>query len=150
MKTTVVTSSAEQTEVIGKKIGARLRGGESIELVSDLGGGKTTFTRGVAAGAGSKDHVSSPTFTISNVYNAPKFTITHFDFYRLGDAGLMEHELEDVLGEADQVVIVEWSDVVAHVLPKDRLTVRIASTRDEGRTLTFDCPESLQYLVEQL
>ena len=62
------SNNAEQTELIAVAIGKRLRGGEMIELVSDLGGGKTTFTRGLARGAGSSDVVSSPTFTISKVY----------------------------------------------------------------------------------
>lgn len=147
---TVTTTTAEETEKLGYHIGKALRGGEVIELVSDLGGGKTTFTRGLVLGAGSKDHVSSPTFTISNVYDSDKLTIHHFDFYRLHEAGLIEHELEDVLDEPDQVVIVEWSDVVAHVLPKDRLTVTITSTGSDERTLTFEYSDKAKHLVTQL
>ncbi|MBX4191001.1 tRNA (adenosine(37)-N6)-threonylcarbamoyltransferase complex ATPase subunit type 1 TsaE, partial [Candidatus Saccharibacteria bacterium] len=81
---TVSTSSAE-TESIGSLIGASLKGGEVIELRSDLGGGKTTFVRGLAAGAGSKANVTSPTFTLSRLYPAKNFSIHHFDFYRLND-----------------------------------------------------------------
>lgn len=150
MQRIVVTKDAGQTEKLGFHVGQVLRGGEVIELVSDLGGGKTTFTRGLANGAGSKDHVSSPTFTISNVYHADGLTIHHFDFYRLGEAGLMEHELEDVLGQDDQVVVVEWSDVVAHVLPEDRLTINFASDGDEQRTCRLEYPDKLKYLVEKL
>lgn len=147
----LISKSAKETEELGLKIGRALKGGEVIELISDLGGGKTTFTRGLAKGAGSDNHVSSPTFTISNVYNGPKVTLTHFDFYRLPEAGLMEHELEDVLGEPDQVVIVEWSDVVAHVLPKERLVVKLVSGKDEEeRTLTLSWPEKLDYVVAGL
>jgi tRNA threonylcarbamoyladenosine biosynthesis protein TsaE len=61
----IVTNSPEQTIDVAKSIGARLKGGECIELTSDVGGGKTTFVRGLVSGAGSTDHVSSPTFTIS-------------------------------------------------------------------------------------
>ena len=146
----IVTKSAEDTEKLGWHVGRALRGSEVIELVSDLGGGKTTFMRGLALGADSKDHVSSPTFTISNMYEADKLTIHHFDFYRLNEAGLIEHELEDVLGQPGQVVIVEWSDVVAHVLPKNRLTVTIVSNGDQERSFTFAYPESLSYVVEKL
>lgn len=150
MKKVIITENAEQTEALGRGVGASLRGGEVIELVSDLGGGKTTFARGLVAGAGSSDNVSSPTFTISNLYKSDRLTINHFDFYRLSEAGLMEHELQDVLGEPDQVVIVEWSDVVAHVLPKDRLTVKFtASSSDDGRRLCFELPNNLKYLVEK-
>jgi len=146
MKKVIATKSAEETEKLGFVLGKMLKGGEVIELVSDLGGGKTTFTRGIVAGAGSPDHVSSPTFTISNVYQANQLGIHHFDFYRLGEAGLMEHELEDVLGEADRIVIVEWSDVVAHVLPADRLRVEITASGDDGRSFEFEYPEKLRYL----
>ncbi len=139
-----------QAEVIGRRIGASLRGGEVIEFVSDLGGGKTTLTRNIVAGTGSKDHVSSPTFTISNVYNAKNFSIYHFDFYRLSEAGLMEHELSDVLDDKSNVVIVEWSDVARHVLPTDRLTIQINTTGETSRELICDFPESLKYILGDL
>lgn len=150
MKTVIITKSAEDTENLGFRLGQALTGGEVIELVSDLGGGKTTFTRGLARGVGSQDHVSSPTFTISNIYEADKLTIHHFDFYRLAEAGLMEHELEDVLGQDDQVVVVEWSDVVAHVLPEERLTIRFASDGEDKRTCSLEYPAGLEYLVAKL
>jgi tRNA threonylcarbamoyladenosine biosynthesis protein TsaE len=150
MRKIVKATSPEETENFGKKLGKALKGGEVIELASDLGGGKTTLTRGIASGAGSSDHVSSPTFTISNLYEAGELTIHHFDFYRLQEAGLMEYELEDVLGHDDEVVIVEWSDVVAHVLPEDRVTIHIVSNGDDARVLTIDYPESWAYLLEEL
>lgn len=150
MSKTVSTRSTEETEQLGNKIGVSLKGGEVIELTSDLGGGKTTLTRGLVKGVGSKDHVSSPTFTISNVYQAGKLSIHHFDFYRLGTAGLIEYELEDVIGEPDTVTIIEWSDVVAQVLPEERITIHIASDSNEERTITLTYPEKLKYLVEKI
>ena len=150
MKKTLTSGSATETEQLGIAIGQALRGGEVIELISDLGGGKTTFTRGIVAGSGSTDLVSSPTFTISNLYDSPKLAINHFDFYRLGEAGLMEHELADVVGQTDQVVIVEWSDIVAHVLPRERLSVHISTSDEDKRTFTFEYPDSLKYLVENI
>ncbi len=65
-----ITKNPAQTEAVGEKIGANLRGGETIELVSDVGGGKTTFVHGLARGFGSTDIVASPTFTISRQYGA--------------------------------------------------------------------------------
>jgi tRNA threonylcarbamoyladenosine biosynthesis protein TsaE len=147
---TVVTDNVVDTERIAAAVGAHLRGGEVIELVSDLGGGKTSFTRGLAHGADSKDRVASPTFTVSKVYSAPTFAIHHFDFYRLADAGLAAHELQDIIHDPEVVIVVEWSDVVAHVLPDDRLKIHIATTGDESRTLTLTYPDSLHYLVESL
>jgi len=63
---------------------------EIIELRSDLGGGKTTFTQGLAAGAGSKDAVSSPTFTLKKIYRAGELHIYHYDFYRLNEPGILK------------------------------------------------------------
>ncbi|HYH74855.1 MAG TPA: tRNA (adenosine(37)-N6)-threonylcarbamoyltransferase complex ATPase subunit type 1 TsaE [Candidatus Saccharimonadales bacterium] len=142
--------SSEQTEQLAQKLGEHLRGGEVIELVSDLGGGKTTFTRGLVRGAGSTDTVASPTFTISKMYQTATFEIHHFDFYRLQEAGIVADELAEVAGDPQTVVIVEWSDVVQHVLPQDRLTLTITQTPDGERDLVFAAPESLFYLLEAM
>ncbi len=127
-----------------------IRGGEVIELVSDLGGGKTTLTRGLAAGAGSTDVVASPTFTVSKVYKTAKFEIHHFDFYRLAEAGLIEHELQDLLGDPNVVIVVEWGGVVQHVLPEEKLTINITKSGETARDLNLVYPDSLDYLVGDL
>lgn len=150
MQKQVFTNRSEETEAIAAKIGHKLKGGEVIELSSDLGGGKTTFTRGIAHGAGSEDAVASPTFTISRQYETPEVRIYHFDFYRLQEAGLIAHELQDALADPKGVVVVEWSDVVGHVLPENRLQICIKSTGEESRELEIDCSERLAYLVEDL
>jgi len=150
MKKQINTDKPEQTEQLAEKIGHALRGGEVVELVSDLGGGKTTFTRGLARGIGSADRVASPTFVISKIYKGKSLELHHFDFYRLADAGLMEYELHDVLGDSGIVVVVEWGDVLAHVLPDDRLTIHLKRTGDDSRELVLSCPETLHYLVENL
>ncbi len=146
MSKVIKTSSNDETEEVAAQIGKKLRGGETIELISDIGGGKTTFTRGLVRGAGSKDHVSSPTFTISNIYKTPKFSICHFDFYRLPEAGIIEHTLHETIDMENAVTVVEWSDVIKHVLPKDRLTIHIKTTGDEKRSLELEYPDTLTYL----
>lgn len=119
-----------------------------IELVSDLGGGKTTFTRGLTRGAGSKDKVASPTFTISKLYQTPEFEIHHFDFYRLHEPGIIADELAELVGDPKTVVVVEWGDSVQHILPDKRLTVRIAQTPEGTRSLSFHAPAELDYLLK--
>lgn len=118
--------------------------------MSDLGGGKTTFTRGLVRGLGSTDTVSSPTFTISKMYNAGDKEIHHFDFYRLQEAGIVADELAEVAGDPQTIVVVEWSDVVQHVLPQDRLTLTIMQTPDGERDLVFTTTEPLFYLIEAM
>lgn len=146
----LTTETAEQTMKIAEVVGKNLRAGECIELVADVGGGKTTFVRGLAKGAGSKTHVSSPTFTISKVYKARSFEIVHFDFYRLDEAGLIEYEIKDAIFDPSTVIIVEWSDVIKHVLPHERLTVDITQQDDEARKLKLSFPANLEYLMEGL
>ena len=144
-----LSTSTEQTERIAAAIGAKLRGGEVIELVSDLGGGKTTFTRGLVRGTGSAVPVNSPTFTINREYAGPNFTIVHFDFYRLHEAGIVADEVAELVGDPAYVVVVEWGDVVHDVLPAERLTVllELDPADEDARKLVFSYPSSLAYLL---
>lgn len=130
-------------------LGARLRGGEVFELSSDLGGGKTTFVRGLVAGTGSTEAVSSPSFTLSRVYTCPTFTVHHFDFYRLPDPGIMSYELDEVI-DADSVVIVEWAGIVESVLPDARIRIEFERTGDESRNVVAQYPAIYSYLFEGL
>ena len=128
-------------------IGSRLRGHEVIELVSDLGGGKTAFVRGLAKGAGSLDRVSSPSFTLTNVYRAGALTLHHFDFYRLPEPGILRQELAEVIDDPANVVIIEWAAIVEDVLPPKRLTISIKTTGETSRDYRLHCPEELSYLL---
>lgn len=144
------STSSEATEQLGAAIGAKLRGGEVLELVSDLGGGKTTFTRGLARGAGSHDTVGSPTFTISRQYEAPNCTIVHFDFYRLAEAGIVAEELAEFIADPHYAVVVEWGEIVHDVLPEGRVTIRLQQTPEGDRDITVEYPEARQYLLGDL
>jgi tRNA threonylcarbamoyladenosine biosynthesis protein TsaE len=125
-----------------------LRGGEVIELVSDLGGGKTTLVRGLARGAGSRDKVASPSFTINKIYKTDRLEIHHFDFYRLSEPGVVADELAEVVGSPNIVVVVEWADVARHVLPDRRLSIKIEQTAEGDRSFSFSCHPDLAYLLE--
>lgn len=144
----ILSASSDATEKLGERIGANLRGDETIELISDLGGGKTTFVRGVARGFGSVDKVASPTFTVSKEYVNGNRRIVHYDFYRLDDAGLLQFELAEALHDPITVSIIEWADVVHDVLPKDRITIRISSTGQTSRQFKIDLPDNRAYLLQ--
>ena len=144
----IISTGSEKTEELGAKIGSHLKGGEVIELTSDLGGGKTTFTRGLVKGAGSLDHVSSPTFTVSKVYKAKDLQIHHFDFYRLPEAGIMAYEIADLLNDKQNVLILEWAGVAEDILPKNRLIIKFITTSDTDRTIEFKYSKSLEYLIK--
>ncbi len=149
MKKIIHVDSPDETEALGERVGRSLRGGEVIELISDVGGGKTTFVRGLARGAGSKDAVASPTFTLSRLYESRHLEIAHFDFYRLSEPELMQHELADHLGDDKTVLVIEWPDTVTAILPAKRAKIELSKTGESSRELTIDLPPELSYLLEK-
>lgn len=134
---------------LGRKLGQRFRGGEVLELVGDVGAGKTTLTKGIGEGMRLDGDVQSPSFTISRVYDArDSLQLHHYDFYRLNDAGVMSFELAESIADPTVVTVVEWADTVQDVLPKDHVRINIAYTPSgEGRELTVVAPD---YLKEAL
>lgn len=144
---TITTTSAEETRRLAAAFGQTLRGGEMVELLSDLGGGKTTFVKGLAAGMGVTETVQSPTFTISRIYQAHnKLELHHFDFYRLHTAGIMAAELAESRELPNVVVAVEWADVVRHVLPANHIKITLRATGEVERVLDFHIPQAYDYL----
>jgi len=146
----LISVDSKSTEKIGELIGGNLKGNEVINLISDLGGGKTTFVRGLLRGTGSSDLVSSPTFTLKNVYATKSFEVWHFDFYRIDDPGMVGYELEEALDNNNQVVVIEWAKDIENILPKNRMTININPTKDDKRELLITVPSSLEYLVSKL
>lgn len=142
----IASDSAEATMRLGKTLGASMVGGEFIELIGDVGAGKTTFVRGIAAGAGA-DAASSPTFAIANSYKG-RVNIEHLDLYRLKEAGLIAHQIEEALEDPNSTIIIEWGGAAESVLPVDRLRIKIAATSENGRQLTFEMPEKFNYLMK--
>ena len=120
----------------GQQLGRILRGGEVIELIGDVGAGKTTFTKGLAIGMGIDEVVQSPSFTISRTYeNTESIRMVHYDFYRLHDAGVMKQDLQESIEDDKTVTVVEWADIVSGVLPDDRLSLRFTSPTETSRSV---------------
>ena len=144
------THGSAETERIAAKIALSLRGGETIELKSDLGGGKTTFVRGLVGGLGSDDHVASPTFMISKEYTSPKFRIIHLDFYRLQQAGDVAEALREAALDDQSICVVEWGDIIDALLPTDRtiITFERDAEDENSRKITIRTP--FKYLLARL
>ena len=122
---TVITKSPEQTELLGKKLAELLRPGDVIAYYGDLGAGKTAFTRGLAAGLGIREAVTSPTYTIVNEYLSGRMPLFHFDMYRLSSSDeLFDIGWEDYLARGG-VCAVEWSENVENALEEDTIRVDI-------------------------
>ena len=125
-----------------------------IELIGDVGAGKTTFTRGLAAGLGVSEPVTSPSFTISKRYPfsltqkrckkyndhdaSPDFAeLIHYDFYRLDDPGIMREDLAESLAAPNSVVVIEWGGDVASLLPDDHLRLEFRLLEDGSRDVVI-------------
>ena len=133
------------------KLGSHLRGGELIELVGDVGSGKTLLTRGIAQGLGYLGEVSSPTFTISRIYDLPGGKrLYHFDFYRLEEGDLIARELAEAAKDPTAITIVEWAKTIAAELPAERLRITIEpGQRVNDRHIVLEAlANNLDYAVE--
>ena len=109
-----------------------------IELVGDVGAGKTTFTKGLARGLEITEEITSPTFTISKVYeNSRGQKLVHYDFYRLENPGIMVEDLFENLQDPQTVTIIEWADTVSEILPANHLRLEILINDDGSRTLNL-------------
>ena len=132
-QTEVIESfSAEETYALGEKIGQEAKPGQVYTLIGDLGGGKTGFTQGVAAGLGITEPVSSPTFTIVQIYEEGRMPFYHFDVYRIGDPEEMEEVgFEDcIYGEG--LCLIEWANLIEEILPPAYTQVRIEKDLSRG------------------
>ena len=125
---------------LGRDIGRQLKGGEVIELVGDVGAGKTTLVKGIATGLGVEEDVQSPSFTISRTYQTARLDLllAHYDFYRLHDPGIMASELGEVVNDKGVVTVVEWAEIVNDVLPDGHVRVTIIPTSETARRVVIE------------
>ena len=146
-----VIASTEDMIRFGSKLGSLLKGGEVLELVGDVGAGKTTFTKGLAVGLGVQDDVQSPTFTISRVYTARDgLELSHYDFYRLTNPGILKIEIEQAVHDPRMITVVEWGEIIEGVLPDSKMTITFRPLSETTRrvTITGGDPQLLQTLGE--
>lgn len=135
----LTSNSPEATEQLGQQLGSMLEPGMFIALRGDLGGGKTCFARGLAAGAvpQSAHLAASPTFAIMNEYPGSP-PVYHFDFYRLSSSHeIVELGFEDYF-EGNGICIVEWPERLEELLPRDHLSITFSRAGDNQRQITME------------
>lgn len=135
-----ITKSPEETIALAEKAGARLKKGDVIAYKGGLGAGKTTFTRGLAIGAGLDDEVASPTFALVNEYHGA-LDIYHFDMYRIESADDLETTGFFDYPAEDSVFVIEWSENIAEVLPKETIYIDIRRIDDDTREIIIEGDE---------
>lgn len=128
----IETRSAEETYKLGVELGEKATKGQVFTLVGDLGVGKTVFTQGLARGLDIEESISSPTFTIVQVYDEGRLPFYHFDVYRIGDISEMDEiGYEDyVYGEG--VSLIEWANLIEEILPENRTSIIIEKDLEQG------------------
>ena len=125
----------EDTKAFGRKLAEELEAGDILALIGDLGTGKTTLTKSVAAGLGVTEDITSPTFNIVNEYHSGRLPLYHFDVYRLeSGADLFEIGGEEYF-DAGGVCIIEWTDLVAEALPDDTKVIFLEYGAQEGERI---------------
>lgn len=141
----VTSVTVEQTRGWGKQLGGRLRGGDVVALIGDLGAGKTAFAQGVGEALGVMGPMTSPTFTLIHEYlgqiQATVVRLIHMDLYRL-----QSPEEAEVIGVEegfveDAICLIEWPEIANDYLPEERLEVEIMGSGDFPREITFRAKE---------
>lgn len=138
------TNSAEETFEIGKQLGEQAKAGEIYTLVGDLGVGKTVFTQGVAKGLGILEPISSPTFTIVQIYEQGRLPFYHFDVYRIGDVEEMEEIGYEDCFYGEGICLIEWANLIEEILPESYTAIKIEKNLEKGfdyRKITIGKPE---------
>ncbi len=132
----VITKSAAETRKLGERLAGQLRAGDVILLEGELGAGKSELARGVAKGFGVQETVTSPSFTILNVYESGRIPLYHFDWYRLESAEeLYELGMDEYLG-GDGIALVEWPGRCPDAVPETCLRIRIEAGGENIRQIT--------------
>ena len=131
-----VTNSAAETKALGEKLASRLKAGDVVVLEGELGAGKSELARGIARGLGVTETVTSPSFTILNVYESGRCPLYHFDWYRLeSEEELYELGMDEYLG-GDGIAVIEWAERCPEAVPENVLRIRLEVTGGESRRIT--------------
>lgn len=137
MKLRYESRSPEETQRLGEALGRRLKAGDVVATIGELGAGKTCFLQGLARGLGVTETATSPTFVLINQYRG-RLPVYHVDAYRTTSlAELLDLGLEELFyGEG--VTVVEWADKLLPLLPPHAVTVRISGLGDEPREIVIE------------
>jgi tRNA threonylcarbamoyladenosine biosynthesis protein TsaE len=133
-----ISNSPAETEAIGRQFATNLVAGSVLALTGELGSGKTQFVKGIVAGLGSGDPVTSPTFTIVHEYRGGRFFVYHFDFFRLQNSeSIAQLSFDDYLF-GDGVSVIEWADRFPELVPSNACSIYFGITSESRRTITTE------------
>lgn len=128
----IETHSEQETRELGKRLAQKAQPGQVFSLVGDLGVGKTVLTKGMAEGLGITEPVSSPTFTIVQVYEEGRLPFYHFDVYRIGDPQEMDEIGYEDYFYGQGICLVEWANLIGELMPEDTIHITIEKDLEQG------------------
>ena len=131
-KAVLETRNPEATFELGRSLGKAAYAGQVCTLIGELGAGKTVFTQGFAAGLGVDGLVSSPTFTILQIYDNGRLPFYHFDVYRIADVEEMEEIGYEECFYGAGVSLIEWANLIEEILPEQYTRITIEKDLDQG------------------
>lgn len=139
MKQIFISKNEKQTKAIASKLASELKFGDVVLLEGDLGSGKTVFTKGIAEKLGVKDIITSPTFTILNLYKIENGNFAHFDMYRIeNESELSELGFEEYIGGQATICAIEWSSQTPSIIPKNSITVTLEKVDEKTRKIFIE------------
>ena len=128
----IETNTAKETFEFGKSLGESAKAGTVYTLIGDLGVGKTVLTQGLAKGLAIDEPISSPTFTIVQVYEEGRLPLYHFDVYRIGDVEEMEEIGYEDYFYGEGVTLIEWANLIEEILPAKYTEIKIEKDLEKG------------------
>jgi tRNA threonylcarbamoyladenosine biosynthesis protein TsaE len=128
----IETNSANETYLLGKRMGQLVESGDVFSIVGDLGVGKTVFTQGFAKGLNIEEPINSPTFTIVQIYEEGRIPLYHFDVYRIGDIEEMDEIGYEDYFYGKGVCLIEWANLIEEILPKNIKEIIIEKDLKKG------------------
>ena len=132
---TFISNSVAETEAIGRQLAKDLSAGSVLALQGELGTGKTQFTKGLVAGLGAAEAVTSPTFTIVHEYPGGRLPVYHFDFFRLEDkSSIAQLGLDDYFF-GDGVSVIEWADRFSEFVPEQARWISFEIKSETARVI---------------
>lgn len=132
MNQIIETNTPQETFDFGKRLGEQAKAGEVYTLIGDLGVGKTVFTQGLAKGLGIEDAISSPTFTIVQVYEEGRLPLYHFDVYRIADVEEMDEIGYEDYFYGEGISLIEWANLIEEILPEHYTGIKIEKDLEKG------------------
>ena len=141
MKKTIISSSSDETFSFASELGKNIQKKSIVALYGTLGAGKTIFAKGLAAGLGIVDEITSPSFSLLEVYEGD-ITFYHFDLYRIDDRDEFLNLSFEEFWEGDGVSVIEWPEIAENILPKHRINVWIEYIDENIRRITIEYPDN--------